>query len=177
MRASQPQGTLTLRAYHEGGQVNIEVGDDGAGIDIARVKQKAIEKGLLRAEHAEKLSDREALGLLFEPGFSTAETVTNISGRGVGMDVVKSHIEKIGGVVDIFSRLGEGATLKIRIPLTLAIIPGLVITSGGERFVIPQVSLLELIRIEGDASGKHIEYVHGTPVYRTAREASCPSRI
>ena len=82
------------------------------------------------------------------------------------MDVVKSHIEKIGGVVDIFSRLGEGATLKIRIPLTLAIIPGLVITSGGERFVIPQVSLLELIRIEGDASGKHIEYVHGTPVYR-----------
>ena len=82
------------------------------------------------------------------------------------MDVVKSHIEKIGGVVDVFSRLGEGATVKIRIPLTLAIIPGLVITSGGERFVIPQVSLLELIRLEGDASGKHIEYVHGTPVYR-----------
>ena len=82
------------------------------------------------------------------------------------MDVVKSHIEKIGGVVDIFSRPGEGATVKIRIPLTLAIIPGLVITSGGERFVIPQVSLLELIRLESDASGKHIEYVHGTPVYR-----------
>jgi two-component system, chemotaxis family, sensor kinase CheA len=81
------------------------------------------------------------------------------------MDVVKSHIEKIGGVVDLFSRPGEGATVKIRIPLTLAIIPGL-ITSGGERFVIPQVSLLELIRIEGDAAGKHIEYVHGTPVYR-----------
>lgn len=161
-----PEGTLTLRAYHEGGQVNIEVGDDGAGIDIARVKQKAIEKGLLRPEHADKLSDREAFGLIFEPGFSTAETVTNISGRGVGMDVVKSHIEKIGGVVDIFSRLGEGATVKIRIPLTLAIIPGLVITSGGERFVIPQVSLLELIRIEGDSAEKHIEYVHGTPVYR-----------
>jgi two-component system chemotaxis sensor kinase CheA len=167
MRAGKPpQGTLTLRAYHEGGQVNIEVGDDGAGIDVARVKQKAIEKGLLRPEHADKLSDREALSLIFEPGFSTAQVVTNISGRGVGMDVVKSHIEKIGGVVDIFSRLGEGATVKIRIPLTLAIIPGLVITSGGERFVIPQVSLLELIRIEGDSSGKHIEYVHGTPVYR-----------
>jgi len=161
-----PQGTLTLRAYHEGGQVNIEIADDGAGIDVARVKQKALENGLLRPEQAEKLSDREALGLIFQPGFSTAQTVTNFSGRGVGMDVVKSHIEKIGGVVDLFSRLGEGATVKIRIPLTLAIIPGLVITSGGERFVIPQVSLLELIRLESDASGKHIEYVHGTPVYR-----------
>jgi two-component system, chemotaxis family, sensor kinase CheA len=161
-----PQGTLTLRAYHEGGQVNIEIGDDGAGIDVARVKQKALENGLLRPEQAEKLSDREALSLIFQPGFSTAQTVTNFSGRGVGMDVVKSHIEKIGGVVDLFSRLGEGATVKIRIPLTLAIIPGLVITSGGERFVIPQVSLLELIRLESDASGKHIEYVHGTPVYR-----------
>ena len=161
-----PQGILTLRAYHEGGQVNIEIGDDGAGIDVARVKQKALDNGLLRPEQAEKLSDREALGLIFQPGFSTAQIVTNFSGRGVGMDVVKSHIEKIGGVVDIFSRLGEGATVKIRIPLTLAIIPGLVITSGGERFVIPQVSLLELIRLESDASGKHIEYVHGTPVYR-----------
>jgi len=161
-----PQGILTLRAYHEGGQVNIEIGDDGAGIDVARVKQKALDNGLLRPEQAEKLSDREALGLIFQPGFSTAQVVTNFSGRGVGMDVVKSHIEKIGGVVDIFSRLGEGATVKIRIPLTLAIIPGLVITSGGERFVIPQVSLLELIRLESDGSGKHIEYVHGTPVYR-----------
>ncbi len=161
-----PQGTLTLRAYHEGGQVNIEIGDDGAGIDVARVKQKALDNGLLRPEQADKLSEREALGLIFQPGFSTAQVVTNFSGRGVGMDVVKSHIEKIGGVVDISSRPGEGATVKIRIPLTLAIIPGLVITSGGERFVIPQVSLLELIRLESDASGKHIEYVHGTPVYR-----------
>ena len=129
MRAGKPpQGRLTLRAYHEGGQVNIEIGDDGAGIDVARVKQKAVEKGLLRPEQAEKLSDREALNLIFLPGFSTAQTVTNVSGRGVGMDVVKSHIEKIGGVVDVFSRPGEGATVKIKIPLTLAIIPGLVIT-------------------------------------------------
>ncbi len=167
LRAGKPpQGILTLRAYHEGGQVNIEIGDDGAGIDVARVKQKALDNGLLRPEQAEKLGDREALGLIFQPGFSTAQVVTNFSGRGVGMDVVKSHIEKIGGVVDIFSRLGEGATVKIRIPLTLAIIPGLVITSGGERFVIPQVSLLELLRLESEASGRHIEYVHGTPVYR-----------
>jgi two-component system chemotaxis sensor kinase CheA len=161
-----PQGKLTLRAFHEGGQVNIEIGDDGAGIDVTRVKQKAIENGLLRLEQADKLSDRDALALIFLPGFSTAQTVTNISGRGVGMDVVKSHIEKIGGVVDLFSRPGEGTTIKIRIPLTLAIIPGLIIASGGERFVIPQVSLLELIRLEGDAAGKHIEHVHGTPVYR-----------
>ncbi len=166
-----PEGRLSLRAYHEGGQVNIEIGDDGAGIDVARVRQKAVDKGFVRPEQAEKLSEREVLNLIFQPGFSTAETVTNVSGRGVGMDVVKSHIEKIGGIVDIFSRPGEGATVKIKIPLTLAIIPGLVITSGGERFVIPQVSLLELIRLEGDSPGrhseeKHIEHVHGTPVYR-----------
>ncbi|HEY2012985.1 MAG TPA: chemotaxis protein CheA, partial [Bryobacteraceae bacterium] len=137
-----PQGRLGLRAYHEGGQVNIEISDDGAGIDVVQVKQKALEKGFLRPEQAEKLSDRELLHLVFLPGFSTAQTVTNVSGRGVGMDVVKSHIEKIGGIVDIFSRPGEGVTVKLKIPLTLAIIPGLVITSGGERFVIPQVSLL-----------------------------------
>jgi len=167
VRAGKPaQGTLTLRAYHEGGQVNIEIGDDGAGIDVARVKKKAIEKGLLRPEQMEKLSDREVLNLIFQPGFSTAQTVTNLSGRGVGMDVVKSQIEKIGGIVDLVSRPGEGATVKLKIPLTLAIIPGLVITSGGERFVIPQVSLLELIRLEGDSSEKRIEQVHGTPVYR-----------
>jgi two-component system chemotaxis sensor kinase CheA len=161
-----PQGTLTLRAYHEGGQVNIEIGDDGAGIDVAQVKQKAIEKGFLRPEQAVKLTDRELLNMVFQPGFSTAKTITNVSGRGVGLDVVKSNIEKIGGIVDIFSRPGEGTTVKLKIPLTLAIIPGLVITSGGERFVIPQVSLLELIRLEGDSGEKHIERVHGTPVYR-----------
>jgi two-component system chemotaxis sensor kinase CheA len=161
-----PYGRLTLRAYHEGGQVNIEIGDDGAGIDVAQVKQKAVEKGLLRPEQAEKLSDREAVNLIFQPGFSTAQTVTNVSGRGVGMDVVKSNIEKIGGIVDVSNRPGEGSTVKLKIPLTLAIIPGLVITSGSERFVIPQVSLLELIRLEGDSSEKHIEQVHGTPVYR-----------
>jgi two-component system chemotaxis sensor kinase CheA len=162
----QPEGRLTLRAYHEGGQVNIEIADDGAGVDVARVRQIAVEKGLLRPEQAEKLSDREAMNLIFRPGFSTAQTVTNLSGRGVGMDVVKSNIEKIGGVVDVFSRPGEGASVKIKIPLTLAIIPGLVIASGGERFVIPQVSLLELIRLEGNSAEKRIEYVHGTPVYR-----------
>ena len=161
-----PQGRLSLRAYHEGGQVNIEIGDDGAGIDVARVKQKAVENGLLRPEQAVKLSDREALNLIFRPGLSTAQTITKVSGRGVGMDVVKSHIEKIGGGIDVVSRPGEGSSIKLKIPLTLAIIPGLVITSGGERFVIPQVSLLELVRLERDSGEKHIELVHGTPVYR-----------
>ncbi|MGA3049654.1 MAG: chemotaxis protein CheW [Terracidiphilus sp.] len=167
LAAGKPaQGTMLLRAYHEGGQVNIEIGDDGGGIDVVRVKEAAIEKGLMRPEQMETMSDREAVNLIFLPGFSTAHKVTKLSGRGVGMDVVKSSIEKIGGLVDIFSKPGKGATIKIRIPLTLAIIPGLLITSGGERFVIPQVSLLELIRLEGDTSEKRIEFVHGTPVYR-----------
>lgn len=160
------RGTMSLRAYHEGGQVNIELSDDGAGVNIARVKEKAIEKGILRPDQTDKLSERDAVNLIFHPGFSTAQKISNISGRGVGMDVVKSRIEAIGGVVDVTSQFGHGMTVKIRIPLTLAIIPGLVISSGGERFVIPQVSLLELIRLEGDQIRKQVEYVHGVPVYR-----------
>jgi two-component system chemotaxis sensor kinase CheA len=164
-RGKPAQGTLQLRAYHEGGQVNIEISDNGAGIDVERVKQKAVEKGLCSAERASRMSEREALNLIFMPGFSTAQQVTNVSGRGVGMDVVKSNIEKIGGAVDVATKLGEWTTVKLKIPLTLAIIPGLVVTSAQERFVIPQVSLLELIRLEA-AGAAHIEHVHGTPVYR-----------
>jgi two-component system, chemotaxis family, sensor kinase CheA len=160
------QGRLLLRAYHEGGQVNIEIIDDGSGINGARVKQKAVERGLLRQEQADQLSEREAVNLVFLPGLSTAKEVTSISGRGVGMDVVKTNIEKIGGVVDLTSRSGQGTTVKIKIPLTLAIIPGLVVSSGGERFIIPQVSLLELLRLEGDAGKKQIERIQGAPVYR-----------
>ena len=164
-RSGKPaQGRILLRAYHEGGQVNIEITDDGGGINVHKTRAKAVEKGLIRAEQAERMGERETLSLIFHPGFSTAEQVTNVSGRGVGMDVVKSNIEKIGGLVDITSRLGEGTTVRLKIPLTLAIIPGLVVTSGAERFVIPQVSLLELIRLEG--GGKQIEHVLGTPVYR-----------
>jgi two-component system chemotaxis sensor kinase CheA len=165
-RGKPAQGRLLLRAFHEGGQVNIEVSDDGAGIDPQRLKEKAIEKGLLRPEQAGRMGEREAIDLVFHAGFTTAERVTNISGRGVGMDVVKTNIEKIGGAVDLVSRLGEGTTVKIKIPLTLAIIPGLVVNSGRERFVIPQVSLLELIRLEHDAARKQIERIHGIPVYR-----------
>ena len=159
-------GMLILRAFHEGGQVNIEIMDDGRGVNIGRVKQKAIEKGLVTVEQAGRLSDREALNLIFLPGFSTAEKVTNVSGRGVGMDVVKTNIEKIGGAVDLVSDTGRGSTVKIKIPLTLAIIPALIVTSGGERFAIPQVSLLELVRLEDDQKRKGIELLCGAPVYR-----------
>jgi two-component system, chemotaxis family, sensor kinase CheA len=176
-RGKNPQGRLLLRAFHEGGHVNIEISDDGAGIDAEKIKNKALQKGLIRPEQASRMSAREALNLIFLPGLSTAEKVTNVSGRGVGMDVVKTNIEKIGGGVDLSSKLGEGATIKIKIPLTLAIIPGLVVTlqSGRseslhaareERFVIPQASLLELVRLEGEEGRKQIESVHGTPVYR-----------
>ena len=165
-RGKSAQGRLLLRAFHEGGQVNIEIIDDGGGIDPARVKAKAVSKGLIRPEQAETMTDRDAVNLVFKPGFSTAEQVTNISGRGVGMDVVKTNIEKIGGSVDLVSRLQEGTTVKLKIPLTLAIIPGLVVRSGDERFVIPQVSLLELLRLEGKAGLSQIELIHGAPVYR-----------
>jgi two-component system chemotaxis sensor kinase CheA len=167
LKAGKPeQGLLILRAFHEGGQVNIEIMDDGQGINVARVKQKALEKNLITPDQAAGFSDREVFNLIFLPGFSTAEKVTNVSGRGVGMDVVKTNIEKIGGSVDIFSEAGQGTTLKIKIPLTLAIIPALIVTSGGERFAIPQVNLLELVRLEGEQARKGIELLYGAPVYR-----------
>ena len=162
----QDQGTLTLRAFHEGGQVNIEILDDGQGINVAKVKDKAVQRSLVSADQAARLTDREVFNLIFLPGFSTAEKVTNLSGRGVGMDVVKTNIEKIGGSVDVLSELGQGTTLKIKIPLTLAIIPALIVTSGAERFAIPQVSLLELVRLEGEQARSGIEMLYGAPIYR-----------
>lgn len=123
-------GRLTLRAFHEGGQVNIEISDDGAGLNRERIRQKAVERGLVTAEQAPRLSDREIYNLIFLPGFSTAQKVTNVSGRGVGMDVVKTNVEKIGGTVDVQSTAGQGTTVRIKIPLTLAIIPAL---SSAER--------------------------------------------
>jgi two-component system chemotaxis sensor kinase CheA len=165
-RGKPASGRLILRAFHEGGQVNIEISDDGGGIDPDRVRQHAAQRGLLSAEHARALSDREATNLIFAPGFSTAENVTNVSGRGVGMDVVKTNIEKIGGTVDVQSRVGHGTTIRIKIPLTLAIIPALVVTCGGERFAIPQVSLFELVRLKGAQIGTSLEHIHGSPVYR-----------
>jgi two-component system, chemotaxis family, sensor kinase CheA len=159
-------GRLILRAFHEGGQVNIEISDDGAGLNVERIRKKAVERGLITAEQAVRMPEREIFSLIFLPGFSTAEKVTNVSGRGVGMDVVKTNVEKIGGTVDVQSTLGRGTTVRVKIPLTLAIIPALVVTCGGERYAIPQVSLLELVRIEAEDVDKSVELVHGAPVYR-----------
>jgi len=165
--AGKPEkGTLTLRAFHEGGQVNIEILDNGRGINIAKVKEKAVQRSLVTPDQAATMSDREVFSLIFLPGFSTADVVTNVSGRGVGMDVVKTNIEKIGGSVDVLSEEGQGTTLKIKIPLTLAIIPALIVTSGAERFAIPQVSLLELVRMEAEQARKGIEMLYGAPIYR-----------
>ena len=160
------EGVVFLRAFHEGGQVNIEISDDGAGVDPERMKKKALQRGVITSEQAARMSEREAINLIFLPGFSTAEKVTNVSGRGVGMDVVKTNVEKIGGTVDVQSKLGQGTTVKIKIPLTLAIIPALTVTSGGDRFAIPQVSLVELVHLEGEQARKGIEMIHGAPVYR-----------
>ena len=160
------EGLLSLRAYHEGGQVNIEIMDDGGGINLDRVKAKAVSQHLITAEQSARLTEREALNLIFLPGLSTAEKITNVSGRGVGMDVVNTNIEKIGGSIDLQSQPGQGTTLKIKIPLTLAIIPALIVTSGGDRYAIPQVSLLELVRLEGAQARKGIEQLYGAAVYR-----------
>lgn len=158
-------GTLLLRAFHEGGQVNIEISDDGGGINPERIRQKAVEKGLVNEQQAKSMNDRELINLILLPGFSTAAKVTNVSGRGVGMDVVKTNIERIGGTLDIQSTLGQGTTLRIKIPLTLAIVPALIVASGESQYAIPQVNLLELVRLSGDRM-KEIEFIHDAPVYR-----------
>jgi len=163
-------GTLRLRAFHEGGQVNIEISDDGRGIDPEKIKKKALEKGLISPQAAAKMSDKEMIHLIFLPGFSTAETVTNISGRGVGMDVVRTNIERIGGTVDLSGAPGKGTITRIKIPLTLAIIPALIVGCHEQRYAIPQVSLVELLRLEGEEGRSRIEHIHGTPVYRLRGE-------
>ncbi len=165
--AGKPEeGLITLRAYHEGGQVIIEISDDGGGIDLERVKAKAIEKGVIGTDAANRLSEAELINMIFQAGFSTAAEVTNVSGRGVGMDVVRTNIERIGGTVDMQSPPAGGTMLKVKIPLTLAIIPALVVTTGGDRYAIPQVNLLELVRLEGENARRSIEYIHDVPVYR-----------
>jgi two-component system chemotaxis sensor kinase CheA len=160
------EGRLLLRAYHEGGQVIIEISDDGGGLDADKIRRKAVEKGLITPEQAARMGEREGVNLIFLPGFSTAEKVTNVSGRGVGMDVVKTNIEKIGGTVDVQSKAGTGTTVRMKIPLTLAIIPALIVTSGGDRYAIPQISLLELVRLDGEDAQKGIELIQGVPVHR-----------
>ncbi len=159
-------GTLTLRAYHAGGKVVLEVVDDGGGIHTEKVKARALERGLITPERAAVMSEEDLQALVFLPGFSTVDAVSNVSGRGVGMDVVKTNIENIGGSIEIDSKLGEGTLIKIRIPLTLAIVPALMVSSGRERYAIPQVNVLELVRLEAEELSTEVEHIHSVPVYR-----------
>ena len=160
------EGRIQIKSFHEGGQVTIEVKDDGKGIDPQKVLEKAIQKGMITLEQSAKMSVKQLLNIIFMPGFSTADQVTNISGRGVGMDVVKSNIEKIGGTVDIISVVGEGTTFKLKIPLTLAIVPALVIQDKNETFAIPQINLVELVRLESEKSNEQLEVLHGSEFFR-----------
>jgi len=160
------EGVLRLRAYHEAGQVHLEIIDDGAGIDPQRIAAKAIERGLVSQGQLSTMTTREIMHMIFLPGFSTMGTVTNVSGRGVGMDVVKTRIEGIGGSVDVSSKVGGGSTFRLTIPLTLAIIPALTIGCAGRRYAVPQVSVLELVRLSGEHARGGIELISGAPVYR-----------
>jgi two-component system chemotaxis sensor kinase CheA len=165
-RGKAEEGRLRMVAFHEGGKVIIEISDDGGGIDVTRVRDKALSAQLVSPEVVARMSRQEILRMIFLPGFSTAEHVTQFSGRGVGMDVVRTNIEKIGGTVDIESPQGEGTTIRTKIPLTLAIIPALIIVNGGQRYAIPQVSLLELVRLDPEQALRGVERMHGAPVYR-----------
>ncbi len=160
------EGRLSLKAAHESGYVTIEIADNGAGINTEKLKQKALQRDRITSDQAARMSEQEILNLIFLPGFSMAKQVTNLSGRGVGMDVVRTNIEKIGGTIDVRSQRNAGTTFKLKIPLTLAIIPTLVVTCRAERYAIPQVNLLELVRLEGEEARRGVEKVHGAAVYR-----------
>ncbi|MEQ7847053.1 chemotaxis protein CheA [Nocardioides kribbensis] len=159
-------GRLHLRAFHESGQVVVEISDDGRGIDPAVIGAAAVSRGVVTREQLARMEPRDVLHLIFRPGFSTAEQVTNVSGRGVGMDVVRTSIERIGGSVDMLSVVGSGTTCRVRIPLTLAIIPALVIGEADERYAIPQANLVELVRLEGQDLRDNVEVLAGAPVLR-----------
>ncbi|MDQ0317656.1 hybrid sensor histidine kinase/response regulator [Amorphus orientalis] len=164
--AGKPEkGTIRLSAYHEGGHIVIEIADDGKGLNVEKIKAKAIENGLTTEADVAKMTEAQIFRFIFAAGFSTAAAVTSVSGRGVGMDVVRSNIELIGGSVEVRSKTGEGSTFYVKIPLTLAIVPALIVASGGERFAIPQLSVVELVRIQ--ANSEHtIERLKGANVLR-----------
>lgn len=164
--AGKPEtGKIRLNAYHEGGHIIIEIIDDGKGIDASKIAKKVLENGLATEAELDGMSENQIQKFIFHPGLSTAEQVTAVSGRGVGMDVVRSNIEKIGGTVELDSKLGEGTRFAIKIPLTLAIVSSLIVGAGGERFAVPQISVLELVRVVN--GGDHvIEHINSTPVLR-----------
>jgi len=165
-----PKGVLALRAYHASGQVVVEVADDGRGIDPEKIGAKAVQKGLRTTDQVAAMGQADLLQLLFLPGFSTAEVVSNVSGRGVGMDVVRTKIEAIGGAVEVDSVVGRGTTWRLRIPLTLAIMPALTVECSGDLYAIPQVNLLELVALDSQRSESGIEHIHEAAVYRLRGE-------
>ena len=165
-KAGKPEtGRITLNAFHEGGHIIIEIADDGRGLNMKRIRQKAVENGLASEAELESMSVQQIQQFIFKAGFSTAQKVTSVSGRGVGMDVVRTNIEKIGGTVELKSEEGKGSTFTIKIPLTLAIVSALIVECGGERFAIPQISVVELVRVAGGSELK-IERINDAPVLR-----------
>jgi len=159
-------GTIKLKAYHESGYVNIDVIDDGKGINTTIIRQKAFEKGFINKADIDILGEQESLQLLFKPGFSTASAVTDLSGRGVGMDVVKTNIEKLGGKIETFTNLGSGTTFRLLLPLTLAIIPSLIVETEKHKFALPQINVQEIVRIKANDPGRKIEYINDSEVLR-----------
>jgi two-component system chemotaxis sensor kinase CheA len=161
-----PTGRIVLKAAHEGGSVAIEVRDDGRGLDVERILERARTVGLVHDDDVDQLSRSQIEQLVFRPGFSTAPEVTNVSGRGVGLDVVRANVESIGGTIEMTSEPGASTTFRIKIPLTLAIVSVVLVRLGGQRFALPQASVVELVRLQRDADGLGIESLHGVPVYR-----------
>jgi two-component system, chemotaxis family, sensor kinase CheA len=158
-------GIIKVSAFHEGGQITIEVKDDGKGLDLARIRRKAAEAGLASDGEIERMTDDQIARFIFHPGLSTANKVTSVSGRGVGMDVVKSNVDAIGGLIDITTDPGLGTTISVKIPLTLAIVSALIVLSGQQRFAVPQSVVRELVRVKAD-SDHQIETINGAPVLR-----------
>jgi two-component system chemotaxis sensor kinase CheA len=166
VRAGKPeQGTITLNAYHQGGHIVLEISDDGRGLALDKIKKKAVASGLVSETELAAMTDQQIQQFIFKAGFSTASQVTSVSGRGVGMDVVRTNIEKIGGTIELKSQEGKGSSFIIKIPLTLAIVSALIVECAGEKFAIPQISVVELVRAAANSENR-IEQLNSTPVLR-----------
>jgi two-component system chemotaxis sensor kinase CheA len=166
LAAGKPEhGTITLNAFHEGGHIVIEIGDDGRGLPVDKIRKKVLQNGLANEAELAAMSEQQIQQFIFKAGFSTAVEVTSVSGRGVGMDVVRTNIEKIGGTIEMKSAVGKGTTFVVKIPLTLAIVSGLIVECAGERFAIPQIGIVELVRVSSKSENR-IERVNNAPVLR-----------
>ena len=165
-RGKVEKGTISINAFHEGGQVVVQIIDDGKGLDEKLIASKAVSKGIINSSEVQKMSRKQIYNLIFHPGFSTASKVSSISGRGVGMDVVKTNIEQINGTIELDSNEGQGSIILLKIPLTLAIVPALIIKVKGQKFAIPQVKIQELVRIEDNEQSDKIEWLGSRPIYR-----------